>query len=67
MDSSFVFFIFTLLILAGLSYLVMRFFNRWTAKSQHKIVLNGLIFVVSYALLLFISFIILIMNVSFER
>ncbi|MBB6370272.1 Na+(H+)/acetate symporter ActP [Chryseobacterium shigense] len=61
------FFVFILLIPAGISYLVVRFFNRWTAKSQHKTVLNGLIFIASYALLLFISFVIFMSNVNMGR
>ncbi|KFF01460.1 hypothetical protein IX38_17895 [Chryseobacterium luteum] len=67
MDWALLFLVFTLMILAGIAYLIMRFFNRWTAKSQHKTALNGVIFIASYALLLFISFVIFIMNVSFER
>lgn len=67
MDWALLFLVFTLMILAGIAYLIMRFFNRWTAKSQHKTTLNGVIFIASYALLLFISFVIFIMNVSFER
>jgi TRAP-type C4-dicarboxylate transport system permease small subunit len=67
MNSELLFFIFILLIFGGLAYLVMRFCNRWTAKSQYKTIWNGVIFVGSFALLLFISFVIFITNVSFER
>jgi len=61
------FMIFILAIFGGLAYVIMRFFNRWTAKSQYKTVWNGLIFIASFALLLFIAFFIFITNVSFER
>lgn len=61
------FMIFILAIFGGLAYVIMRFFNRWTAKSQYKTIRNGLIFIASFALLLFIAFFIFITNVSFER
>ncbi|MCT2406530.1 hypothetical protein NZD88_03050 [Chryseobacterium antibioticum] len=67
MDWELLFFVFILLIFAGISYLVTRFFNRWTAKSQYKTAWNVLIFVGSLALILFTSFVIFMMNVNLGR
>ncbi|PIF46142.1 hypothetical protein CLU96_3161 [Chryseobacterium sp. 52] len=67
MDSSLIFLVFTLLIFGGLAYLIMRFFNRWTMKSQYKTVWNALIFIGSFALLLLIAFVIFMMNVNLGR
>lgn len=67
MDFGLLFLVFILLLFAGISYLVMRFFNRWTSKSQYKTVWDVLVFVGSFALLFFISFIIFMMNVNLGR
>ncbi|SIS29320.1 hypothetical protein SAMN05421639_101422 [Chryseobacterium shigense] len=67
MSSLIFFYLFILLIYGSLAYLVMRYFNRWTLKSQYKTLWNTLIFIGSLALLLVISFIIFINTVSFER
>ncbi|CAM3093240.1 PEP-CTERM protein-sorting domain-containing protein [Chryseobacterium flavum] len=61
------FLIFCLVVFAGMSYLTMRFANRWTQKSKYAVLFNTLILIGSFFLILFIAFYIFISNVSFER
>lgn len=67
MDWDLFFFVFCLIIFAGISYLIMRLCRRWTKNSKYKHFLNFLILIVSFSLILLIAFAILIVNVSLER
>ncbi|CAH0175269.1 hypothetical protein SRABI04_01361 [Chryseobacterium sp. Bi04] len=63
----YLFFILTLTIFAGISYLVMRLFKRWTQKSKYAFYLNALVFISSFLLILFTAFIIFFMNLNLSR
>lgn len=67
MNWELLYFIFILAVFAGISYLLMRFFKRWTQKSKYEGLFNVLIFIVLFLLILFIAFAIFIANVRFER
>ncbi|MDR6524681.1 uncharacterized membrane protein YidH (DUF202 family) [Chryseobacterium rhizosphaerae] len=61
------FLILTLILFAGISYLVMRLFKRWTQKSKYASYLNVLVFVSSFLVILFITFIIFLINLNLGR
>lgn len=63
----YLFLFFSVFILGGISYLVMLFFKRWTQKSKYETLWNTLVFIASFALILFVGGFILISNLSFER
>lgn len=56
-----------ILVHVGLAYLSMRFFARFTKKSQYKLLLDGSILILSLLVLFTISFVIIIQSVSLER
>lgn len=64
---SYFFLILTLILFAGISYLVMRLFKRWTQKSKYASSLNILVFVSSFLVILFITFIIFLINLNLGR
>ncbi|MGC4041522.1 MAG: hypothetical protein QM710_12255 [Flavobacterium sp.] len=55
------------LILAGLAYLSMKFFKRFTANSKYRILLNVLVFTLSFAILFAITVFIIDNTVTIER
>lgn len=61
------FLILTLILFAGISYLVMHLFKRWTQKSKYASYLNILVFVSSFLVILFITFIIFLINLNLGR
>ncbi len=67
MDSLTILTIFFVVVFAGISYLIMNFFNRWTKDSQYRALFNTLIFIGSFLVIACITFYIFIMNLSFER
>lgn len=67
MDPYFLFMIFVLLLFAGIAFLIMRFFRKWTMKSPYGLFFNILIFIASYLVVFFIAAIIFFSTVSFER
>lgn len=58
---------FIILIFGGIAYFMMRFFNRWTKNSKYETLWNTLIFIGSFALVLFVAGFIFVNNISFER
>ena len=65
-----IYYIFLLCILAvfaGISYLIMRFFSKWTKKNKYEMVFNTLIFIASFFLISFFSIYIFLSNVNFSR
>ncbi len=67
MDSLTALTIFFVALFAGISYLIMNFFNRWTKDSRYRILFNTLIFIGSFLLIASVTLCIFIMNLSFER
>jgi len=67
MNWDIVFFVFTFVIFAGISYLIMRFCGKWTQNSKYKHLLNFLILIGSFSLILFIVFAIFIYNLNLGR
>lgn len=63
----FLFFLFIIGVFGGISYITMRFCNRWTMNHKYQKLLNILIFIGSFLLISFICIFILITNVSFQR
>jgi phosphate starvation-inducible membrane PsiE len=63
----YLFLFFSVFLFGGISYLVMLFFKRWTQKSKYETLWNTLVFIASFALILFVGGFILISNLSFER
>ncbi|MCS4304744.1 putative PurR-regulated permease PerM [Chryseobacterium sp. BIGb0232] len=63
----FLFFLFVIGIFGGISYVVMRFCNRWTQNHRYRKLLNILIFTGAFFLISFLSFYIFFTNVSFQR
>ena len=61
------FFILYLIIVLGVSYLSLRYFQRFTAESKYRDLWNLLIFLGTLCLLFGISFVIFINTVTFER
>lgn len=62
-----IFFVFVIVVLGGIAYLSTKFFDRFTKNSQYHLVLNGLVFVLSFVLCVAIAFFIFISTVTFER
>ncbi|AZA76809.1 hypothetical protein EG347_04405 [Chryseobacterium sp. G0186] len=66
-DWELLYFILILALFAGVAYLVMRFFKRWTMKTNYAVFLNVLVFLVSFLAIFFTAVVIFLTNVSFER
>lgn len=54
-------------IFGGISYLIMRFCNRWTRNHKYEVLFNALIFIVSFLLVSLLSLYIFIANLDFSR
>ncbi len=54
-------------IFGGISYVIMRFCNRWTQNHKYEVLLNTIIFIVAFLLVSSLSTYIFATNVSFER
>ncbi|RKE81886.1 hypothetical protein DEU39_1429 [Chryseobacterium sp. AG363] len=61
------FLLFIIAVLGGISYLIMRFFGKWTRNTQYEAFFNTLIFIASFFLVSFISLLIFFSNVDFSR
>ncbi|MGU3375562.1 hypothetical protein [Chryseobacterium sp. M5A1_1a] len=66
-DWDLLYFILILGLFAGVAYLIMLFFKRWTMKSSYALFLNVLVFLVSFLAILFTAVVIFLSNLSFER
>lgn len=56
-----------ILVFGGVSYVIMRFCNRWTRAHKYKKLLNTLIFIGSFLLVSFLSLYIFFTNVYLGR
>ena len=63
----FLFFLFVIGIFGGISYVIMRFCNRWTQNYKYKKLLNTLIFTGAFILISFLSLYIFFTNVYLGR
>lgn len=61
------FFLSVIGVFGGVSYVIMRFCNRWTRDHQYKKLLNALIFTGSFLLVSFLSLYIFFTNVYLGR
>ncbi|MBP2615352.1 heme/copper-type cytochrome/quinol oxidase subunit 2 [Chryseobacterium jejuense] len=63
----FLFFLFIIGVFGGISYITMRFCNRWTKDHRYETLLDSLIFIGAFFLISFVSFFIFITTFTFQR
>ncbi|MDR6370366.1 Na+(H+)/acetate symporter ActP [Chryseobacterium bernardetii] len=61
------FLLFIIAIFGGISYLIMRFFSKWTRNSDYKAIFNTLIFIAAFFLISFIGIYIFLSSLDFSR
>ncbi len=61
------FVIFILAVFVGIAYLITLFFKRFTKSSKYAKALNILIFIVAFAIILLVAFIIFINTITIRR